>query len=565
MTSAPPSKSSSASTSTSSSSSPSSSTSVENETAGKTFSWENQWYPVQWESDMPRDRPYEVRLFGRSYAVFKDKLTGLWAACDDLCPHRLAPLSEGRLVESKATGQTLIECAYHGWRFSCEDGTCVDIPNVPTGSSIPPRASITRFYPVTVSNIGLIFLWLGPRELADESKLPMDQRVAQADKKRVTTSSQFKRSFPFSYDTLVENLIDPSHVNWAHHGESQSSRNAVIRSNSLTLLLDHEITDLANGVFRASRTSDYSIMTEEDKTRFKKLPNNSDSYITFHAPGHVHMMPMKKIEGRPDVHFMLWAVPNDVNECTLFLEALILDLPFMPRLFFFIVPKWMTHTRLNIFLDGDSPLLQLQRATISDWVHSQDQSQSAAAPSASSSESTSSSSSSESNGNGVDESTPGQSITHVVWQKAFVPSPGGWDSLILTYRKWYDRNEHLMPFPNNANLTKAPIERLSHQLINDHLKWHVDECPSCQTALRNARIVAYVLAAAAVILAAASLTMISATAFANVPLLKPAIACMLLSIVAFAVTLRLLLLVKSMTYTDQAKESYFNDKMIVVS
>ena len=39
------------------------------------------------------------------------------------CPHRLAPMSEGRIEPSDGT----LMCSYHGWRFR-GDGACVDIP-----------------------------------------------------------------------------------------------------------------------------------------------------------------------------------------------------------------------------------------------------------------------------------------------------------------------------------------------------------------------------------------------------------------------------------------------------
>lgn len=46
------------------------------------------------------------------------------AISQDFCPHRLAPLSEGRV---EADGQLL--CAYHGWRFD-STGKCTDLPQV---------------------------------------------------------------------------------------------------------------------------------------------------------------------------------------------------------------------------------------------------------------------------------------------------------------------------------------------------------------------------------------------------------------------------------------------------
>ena len=40
----------------------------------------------------------------------------------DKCPHRLAPLTEGRINE-----EGLLECPYHGWAFS-GGGDCEVIP-----------------------------------------------------------------------------------------------------------------------------------------------------------------------------------------------------------------------------------------------------------------------------------------------------------------------------------------------------------------------------------------------------------------------------------------------------
>ncbi len=47
--------------------------------------------------------------------------TGAVAALEDACPHRLTPLSMGRLKGDA------IECGYHGMTFDCR-GQCVRIP-----------------------------------------------------------------------------------------------------------------------------------------------------------------------------------------------------------------------------------------------------------------------------------------------------------------------------------------------------------------------------------------------------------------------------------------------------
>lgn len=38
---------------------------------------------------------------------------------EDVCPHRLAPLSEGRLHEDGT-----LQCSYHGWQIDCGGCTC---------------------------------------------------------------------------------------------------------------------------------------------------------------------------------------------------------------------------------------------------------------------------------------------------------------------------------------------------------------------------------------------------------------------------------------------------------
>lgn len=51
--------------------------------------------------------------------------SGSWRVFEDRCPHRLAPLSEGRIEPSDGT----LMCSYHGWRFSGE-GKCEHIPQI---------------------------------------------------------------------------------------------------------------------------------------------------------------------------------------------------------------------------------------------------------------------------------------------------------------------------------------------------------------------------------------------------------------------------------------------------
>jgi phenylpropionate dioxygenase-like ring-hydroxylating dioxygenase large terminal subunit len=61
-----------------------------------------------------RKKPVRVELAGRAYVLFRDG-TGRAAALADVCPHRFAPLSAGRV---RPDGR--LECPYHGWNFDAD-------------------------------------------------------------------------------------------------------------------------------------------------------------------------------------------------------------------------------------------------------------------------------------------------------------------------------------------------------------------------------------------------------------------------------------------------------------
>jgi nitrite reductase/ring-hydroxylating ferredoxin subunit len=94
---------------------------------GVPFQWRSEWYPIAPVMDLKRDEPNKLVLLGIDLAVWLHKPSGQWRAFADLCPHRLAPLSEGRV---EANG--MLQCAYHGWEFG-KDGECTRIPQLGQG------------------------------------------------------------------------------------------------------------------------------------------------------------------------------------------------------------------------------------------------------------------------------------------------------------------------------------------------------------------------------------------------------------------------------------------------
>lgn len=64
---------------------------------------------------MDKSKPIPFTLVNTPIVLWYESKTQSWKAFMDACPHRLAPLSEGR-INSKG----LLECPYHGWAFSGE-------------------------------------------------------------------------------------------------------------------------------------------------------------------------------------------------------------------------------------------------------------------------------------------------------------------------------------------------------------------------------------------------------------------------------------------------------------
>lgn len=134
----------------------------EEDLAKSKFNWFKNWWPVQVVDNLRTDRPNKARILGKDLIVWKGH-SGMWIAMDDECPHRMAPLSEGRIEKA---GNLL--CSYHAWRFN-ESGKCVRIPHAEDEKAHfvacnSPRSAV-QTYPCKVQLFCLLSIlklsWLG--------------------------------------------------------------------------------------------------------------------------------------------------------------------------------------------------------------------------------------------------------------------------------------------------------------------------------------------------------------------------------------------------------------------
>lgn len=69
------------------------------------------WYVVAESSQIIKNQPYKITVWNKPYVIWKTD-EGKFHALDDVCPHRGAALSAGKIVADR------VMCPYHGYEFS---------------------------------------------------------------------------------------------------------------------------------------------------------------------------------------------------------------------------------------------------------------------------------------------------------------------------------------------------------------------------------------------------------------------------------------------------------------
>ncbi|THU73894.1 hypothetical protein C4D60_Mb04t27650 [Musa balbisiana] len=174
----------------------------EEEEVKEEYDWREEWYPLYLTAEVPEDAPLAHTVFDEKIVLFRDG-NGVIRCFQDRCPHRLAKLSEGQLVDGR------LECLYHGWQFG-DDGKCLKIPQLPDGARIP-RSACVRTYETRDSQ-GVVWVWMSDKNPPDENKLPWFEHYARPGFQDVSTIHEL----PYDHSILLENFMDPAHVPISH-------------------------------------------------------------------------------------------------------------------------------------------------------------------------------------------------------------------------------------------------------------------------------------------------------------------------------------------------------------
>lgn len=128
-------------------------------------------------------------------------------ALKDICPHRAAPLSAGRI--GYQSGADYVECPYHGWRFNTATGRCALIPALSEKSEFEAnKIKVQRF--VTYEANGLVWIYFGTEE--SPSLAPPDIGLPKTMRPKTITTVLAEGP----YDEAVIGLVDPAHTPYVH-------------------------------------------------------------------------------------------------------------------------------------------------------------------------------------------------------------------------------------------------------------------------------------------------------------------------------------------------------------
>lgn len=157
----------------------------------------NCWYQAAWDYELDVG-PLVRTILDIPILLFRgeEKVSALW----DRCPHRFAPLSEGKVTDGT------VECGYHGLAFD-GSGRCVRNPHGPVTSAMRTRA-----FPVAERHLA-IWLWFGNPDAADESLIPDLSYIDQ-----IPEELRILMHMPTlaNYQLLSDNIMDLSHADYLH-------------------------------------------------------------------------------------------------------------------------------------------------------------------------------------------------------------------------------------------------------------------------------------------------------------------------------------------------------------
>jgi phenylpropionate dioxygenase-like ring-hydroxylating dioxygenase large terminal subunit len=295
-----------------------------------TFDPKEAWYPVFYLQDLDKTRLAKFTLLDQDLVIWWDQAGGQWRAFVDQCPHRLVPLSEGRLTEDG-----LLECPYHGWAFSGA-GNCDRIPQQPVEGVAHQSARACATALPTAERQGLLFVYAGQPANASSVEIPSLTPLMESSEDWVCLNTF--RDLPYDALTLLENVLDSSHVPFTHHGTVGK------RSNAAPVEL--ELLSFGKQGFEG---------LWQEGPRKGTLGRQTTTFV---APNLMWHDLTSKQFGRTIT--AVYATPMRKGECRLFARFPFKFNSKIPSLIMRLTPEWYSHLGQNSILEDDQIFLHYQ-------------------------------------------------------------------------------------------------------------------------------------------------------------------------------------------------------------
>ncbi len=163
----------------------------------------NTWYAAAWEHELDNTKNLLARKICDVPLVFYKTADDAYAALDDRCCHRAAPLSMGRVEAS------CLRCMYHGILYN-KAGKVVEIP----GQTHISNNMKVRAYPVSAKG-GMIWVWMGDAELANPNHIHDFPPLVDKTNWRGFEKEAYLH-YQANWMLIVDNLADFTHVAFVH-------------------------------------------------------------------------------------------------------------------------------------------------------------------------------------------------------------------------------------------------------------------------------------------------------------------------------------------------------------
>ena len=388
------------------------------------FQWTKQWYPVAVVDHLDHTHPHAIQLLGKDLVLWRDG-DNQWRCFDDACPHRLVPLSEGRI---ESDGSLL--CAYHAWRFNGQ-GQCIKIPQSQDAQTEEKNCANPRScavaYPIKELQ-GLLWVWGESGEKAQvESELRKPRLLPELEQKsdQVIKLFWYQRDLPFGWDFYMENVMDPAHVPVSHHGlygsrytDAKYYDMLPIRKISTQEGFAFEIPPISASVSRATQEFQPPCLHRIELTSSDQGKLILALYAIPTRPGWCRQFScqvlVKGNTGKRPAGFSILGLP---------------------------IPDWLGHVFSSFFIHQDLAFLHRQEKIMA------------------------------------------KQKTKRWLDQVYTPNPQ--DKMVITFRQWLEkRAKGVIPWHESCNPDLPPIETDKQKLF-DTYSTHTQNCQTCQNALKN--------------------------------------------------------------------------------